>query len=264
MSARKKLLSGIVAALAGPLLLFAQPEVSVNPYTSAEDVAAGGRMFRSHCAECHGLDGSGGRGSNLTSGRFRHGDSDEDLYRVIGSGIPGSEMPGIYFNGRQLWQLAAYVRSLSEGATRTEATGDAASGAALFSGRGGCQQCHRVNGEGARLGPDLSDIGGKRSPGHLRRSLLEPSQSVAQRFWMVRAVTKDNRRIAGFLLNEDSFSLQILEINETLRSLPKSGLASWEVDRQSTMPSYGNMLSGREIDDLIAYLQTLRGTEVQP
>jgi putative heme-binding domain-containing protein len=114
------------------------------------------------------------------------------------------------------------------------------------------------------LGPDLSDVGAKRSPSHVRRSLLEPSQSVAPRFWMIRALTKDNRRIAGFLLNEDSFSLQILEINETLRSLPKNGLASWEVDKQSTMPSYGAMLTGREIDDLIAYLHTLRGTEVQP
>jgi putative heme-binding domain-containing protein len=264
MSVRKRMLSCIVAALAGPLLLFAQPEASVNPFTSAEDVSAGARMFRSHCAECHGLDGSGGRGANLTSGRFRHGSTDEDLYGVIGNGIPGSEMPSIYFNGRQLWQLVAYVRSLSEGAAQSETAGNPGAGETLFNGKGGCRQCHRVNGAGARRGPDLSDIGSKRSPSHLQRSLLTPGQSVAPRFWTVRALTKDHSRIAGFLLNEDSFSLQILETTETLRSLLKSDLESWEVDKQSAMPPYGDMLSRGEITDLVAYLHTLRGKEVQP
>ena len=61
-----------------------------NPYTAPEDVAAGGRIYRSHCAVCHGIDGEGGRGTNLTTGMFRHGSSDDDLFKTVSEGIPGT------------------------------------------------------------------------------------------------------------------------------------------------------------------------------
>ena len=79
-----------------------------NPHNTPEDAEAGGRIFRSHCAVCHGPEGSGGKATDLTRGRFRHGSSDTELYRTISDGIPGTEMPGIFFNGKQMWQIVAW------------------------------------------------------------------------------------------------------------------------------------------------------------
>ncbi len=229
-----------------------------NPKTTPEDVAAGGRIFRSHCAQCHGLNGEGGRGPDLTTGRFRYGSSDGELLRTVMQGIAGTEMPGIYMEEHQVWQIVSYVRSLSQrGRTRT-LPGDPARGERLFQGKGGCTACHMVNGAGGRRGPDLSDIGGLRSPEHLRTSLVEPGRQVPGRWWTVRVRTRNGGQVAGFRLNEDSYSIQLLDESGALRSFLKSEVSSVEVSKESIMPAYGAMLSAGELDDLVAYLYSLR------
>src|SRR6266567_5518134 len=85
-----------------------------NPHTTPGDVAAGAKIFRSHCAECHGLSGEGGRGPNLQTGVFFHGDKDADLFRNITDGITGTIMPSVFFSRDQVWQIVAYVRSLNQ------------------------------------------------------------------------------------------------------------------------------------------------------
>ncbi len=238
--------------------LWAQPKPVTNPHTTAEDVAAGGRIFHAHCAVCHGPDGSGGRGANLTRGAFRHGSSDEDLYTIVSEGIPGTEMPGVFFNGTQLWQVVAYVRSLNQRSAPTALPGDAGRGKQLFSGKGGCAMCHMVNGEGGRLGPDLSLIGETRSAEHLRTSLLKPNARIIPSDRSVRAVTRDGKTITGRRLNEDTYSVQLLDSRQNLVSLLKDDLAEYEVIRESAMPSYEGKLSDAELDDLVAYLASLQ------
>ena len=107
-----------------------------NPFTGDSDVEAGGRLYRSHCAVCHGIEGEGGRGAALTTGMFRHGGTDRDLYTTISEGIPGTEMPGIFFNGKQLWQIVSYVRSLSEGRGADMTQGDPDKGQAVYAANG--------------------------------------------------------------------------------------------------------------------------------
>lgn len=229
-----------------------------NPKTSPEDVAAGGRIFRSHCAQCHGLNGEGGRGPDLTTGRFRHGASDGELLRTIMQGISGTEMPGIYMEEHQVWQIVSYVRSLSARGEARTLPGDPVRGERLFSGKGGCTACHMVNGAGGRRGPDLSDIGGLRSPEHLRTSLVEPGKQVPGRWWTVRVRTKSGGELTGFRLNEDTYSIQLLDENGALHSLLKENVGSIEVSKDSIMPAYGGMLTAEELDDLVAYLYSLR------
>lgn len=229
-----------------------------NPKTSAEDVAAGGRIFRSHCAQCHGLNGEGGRGPDLTAGRFRYGGSDAELLRTIMQGIAGTEMPGIYMEEHQVWQIVAYVRSLSVRSDARALPGDAGRGERLFGGKGGCSACHMVNGAGGRRGPDLSDIGALRSPEHLRTSLVEPGKQVPGRWWTVRVRTKSGEQFTGFRLNEDTYSIQLLGENGALHSLLKEDVSAVEVSKESIMPAYGALLTPAEIDDLVAYLASLR------
>lgn len=229
-----------------------------NPYRSEEDVASGARLFRSHCSACHGLGGEGDRAPSLTTGAFRHGSSDEAIFATISDGVPGTEMPGTFFQGKQVWQLTAYVRSLSEGRAAEQATGDPDHGRDLFFGKGGCSSCHVAEGRGGRGGPDLHDVGGSRSLAHLRESIVEPDAQVLPRDRWVRATAADGAEYSGLRLNEGTFTVQVLEIDGNLLSLSKDDLVQYEVRRDSAMPSYAGRLTEEEIEDLTAYLAGLR------
>ena len=219
---------------------WAQHEEVENPRQSPEDVAVGAKIFRSHCAVCHGLEGMGDRAPNLTTGQFRHATSDGALHEIISRGIPGTEMPGVYFNGAEVWQLVAYVRSLS-GAGAETITGDAAAGHKIFSSKG----C-------------AGRIGGARSPAHLRESVVSPNEKVLPNQWRVQATTKSGVRLSGRLLNEDTYTVQLVDAGQGLKSVAKAELASFEVLKESAMPSYQGAIAGKDLDDLLAYLASLR------
>lgn len=240
-------------------LVTAQAQSGPNPATRAEDVEAGGRAFRSHCAECHGRTGEGGRGPALNTGEFHHGSRDEDLFRNISKGIPGTEMPGIYFTDHQIWPLVSFVRSLATAGRRQAPSGRAELGRQIYWGKGGCSGCHAVLGRGGLQGPDLSVIGSQRTPDHLMESLVKPEARVPREWWPLRAVDIEGNAINGRRLNEDAFSVQILDSRGELRSLLKAELRELEVEaKRSTMPSYQSRLTAAEREDLIAYLYSLR------
>ena len=240
----------------------AQGREDTNPHTTPEDVAAGGRIYRSHCIECHGRDGTGGRGPDITRGDLRYGNSDAALADTISTGIPGTSMPLFFFNGKQLWQIVAFVQSLQREEPRPP--GDPAAGAVLFRGKGGCITCHMVDGQGGRQGPDLTTVGARRSLHHLRTAILDPDQWVSPQDWKIEAKTKGGVKVEGIRLNEDTHSLQLLDSNDTLVSVVKSDLEDFRIIKVSSMPPYAGQLSQSEVDDLVAYLYTLRGKGALP
>jgi putative heme-binding domain-containing protein len=235
--------------------MLAQQEEIRNPRTSPADVAQGERTFRSHCSPCHGLKGEGGRGPNLAAGIFYHGSSDADLLQNISNGIDGTEMPGLFYSPDRVWQVIAYIRSLNA-ASPVVSAATVAAGEALFQGKG-CSNCHRVNGVGGRTGPDLSAIGKSRSADHLRQSILEPNADVRQRYWVVTITDRDGKTLDGFLMNEDTYTIQFIDDAGRLHSLDKATLKSFKIDRVSKMPSYKNRLSGEEVKALVAYVSSL-------
>src|SRR6478609_5556089 len=211
------------------LLLFAGLSVARevrNPHTSAADVAAGAKTFHSHCSPCHGYAGEGGRGPNLAAGRFYHGSSDADLLKNISQGIPGTEMPGLFYNEDRVWQLVAFIRALSANAAKSP--GDANSGAALFRSQG-CTGCHSIRGEGGALGPDLSGIGAARSLDNLKQSILAPDVEVQPLYWTVSFEDASGKAIQGFLLNEDTYTVQLLDHSAVLHSYEKASVKHYAI-----------------------------------
>jgi putative heme-binding domain-containing protein len=235
--------------------LFAQ-QVEKNPYTSAEDVAQGEKTFRSHCSPCHGLKGEGGRGPNLSNGVFFHGSTDADLLATISEGVAGTEMPGLFYSPDRIWQVVAYIRSLNYASERPS-NKNIAEGKALFKSQG-CDQCHRVNGVGGPMGPDLLEIGKTRAREHLRQAIVEPDTDVRKRYWVVTATGSDGRKYEGFLMNEDTYSVQFIDLSEQLHSMQKSEFTSYRVDKISKMPSYRTKLSETQVARLVDYLSSLR------
>ena len=75
-----------------------------------------------------------------------------------------------------------------------KATGDAKAGQAIYESKGGCAACHIVNGNGGRLGPELTEIGLRRSLKFLRDSIVDPSAYIDPEYRSATVVTKSGRR----------------------------------------------------------------------
>jgi putative heme-binding domain-containing protein len=251
-------------ALASTVVVFLVPgapfagQEHVGQYSQV-DVETGFNLYNANCVACHGASGDSVPGVNLRSGQFRRASTDRDLNGLIQTGIPGTAMPPGRYNTAELAGLVAYIRSMRDFDTRP-VKGDAARGKALFDGKGSCASCHRVNGQGSRVAPDLSDVGAIRSPDALGRSLILPTEGMLPVNRYVRAVTRDGKVITGRRLNEDTYTVQLIDTGERLVSLLKSDLREYAVVKTSPMPSYQDKFSAAELEDVVAYLRSLKGS----
>jgi len=227
------------------------------------DIENGGRLFRANCAVCHGAQGDQVPGIDLGHGKFRRAKTDDDIAAIIRTGIPGTAMPPTNFTDFAALTIVAYLRSMASAVTTTTSGGDPARGKAVYD-RNACATCHRIRGVGARSGPDLSDIGIYRLAGELERSITEPDAEILPQNRHFRGVTKEGATITGTLLNEDKYSIQILDSKDRLMSVKRANLReSAFITDKSSMPSYKDKLSHQELSDLVSYLGSLKGAEVK-
>jgi cytochrome c oxidase cbb3-type subunit III len=245
-----------------------------NPFAGDPKAAKAGEYeFRINCALCHGLGAhGGGRGPDLTRVQKKHAHTDAELFQVISNGIPGTVMPANGTNGQgvgmtdeEIWQIIAYIRSVEVKAS-TNAIGDAEHGKKLFYGDANCSLCHMVEGKGGRVGPELTAVGGSRTRDAIIDSVRNPSRRLAwglteatkefpQEYETVTAVIADGTEIKGVALNEDNFSVQMMDASEQIYLLDKDKLRSFKKSRESFMPAYTtNLLSDKDLDDIVAYL----------
>ena len=245
-----------------------------NPLKDDPKAAKAGEYeFRINCALCHGLGAhGGGRGPDLTRAVKKHTHSDADMFQVISNGIPGTAMPANGTNGQgvgmtdeEIWQIITYIRS-QEVKAPAQALGNAAHGKELFYGDANCSLCHMVAGKGGRLGPELTGVGGSRTREAIIDSVRNPSRRLAwglteatkefpEEYESVTAVTADGKKVRGVTMNEDSFSVQIMDAGEHIHLLDKDKLQSFQKSRESAMPKYDvDVLSDKELEDIVAYL----------
>jgi putative heme-binding domain-containing protein len=170
-------------------------------------------------------------------------------------------MPGSRLSQPEVWRMVAFVRRLGSAGAGEKATGDPSAGRIVYEGKGRCAACHTLKEKGGRLGPDLTEIGLRRSLKFLKDSLTDPSSYIDRQYRSAIAVTRDGTNIRGIVLNEDDYSIQMRDMNEELHSFLKSDLVEVRHDRESLMPSYKQALSEREIESVLAYLSSLRGSE---
>lgn len=250
-----------------------------NPLAGDPKAAKAGEYeFRINCALCHGLGAhGGGRGPDLTRAQKKHVHSDAEMFQVISNGIPGTVMPANGTNGQgvgmtdeEIWQIITYIRGVEVKAS-AESAGSAARmyeqhGKELFYGDANCSLCHMVEGKGGRVGPELTSVGGSRARESIIDSVRNPSRRLAwglteatkefpQEYETVTVVTAEGKQIKGVTLNEDSFSVQMIDSNEQIYLLEKDKLRSFKKSRESLMPAYKtDVLSDKDLDDIVAYL----------
>ena len=251
---RTVLLAFLLAAAAN-----AQNPLQNDP--NAADVGRG--VFRIYCSACHGIRGQGARGPDLTQAATGSGETDGDLFRIVSEGSPGTEMPGFAdsLDDGNRWRAVSYIRSIAKQQPAPLA-GNPASGRDLYWGKAGCAACHRIDLKGGRLGPDLSRIGSARAASYLRESVVTPNADITPGYNTIVVVQKDGKKITGVERGYDSFTAQLMDSKEEFHSFDKADVASVKLESRSLMPdTYGELLSASELDDLLAYLGSLRRPE---
>jgi putative heme-binding domain-containing protein len=236
-------------------------QAQTNAFDTPEGIAQGTTLFQSRCTYCHGAHGEGGRGPDLTSGAYRHGSTNAALFSAVRNGISGTEMPAVGFTDDESWKVVAFLKKLGSAGPMEKAPGDAPAGQRVFEGKGGCLTCHTAGHGGGSVGPDLSEVGARRNLKYLEESLVKPEADVPIRYRGIQVITKAGQTIAGVRINEDDLSIQFRDTSDNIRSFLKTDVKEIRFDKPSLMPAYGSVLSKKEIEDLVAYLNSLRGAE---
>jgi putative heme-binding domain-containing protein len=262
----------ISAGLATPGAIVAQDRAPGTP-RDADQAAArtGGALFRERCAECHGSDARGVTGHDLTR-LWTSGATDERVFQTIRAGVPNTLMPSSSAPDEELRSVVRYLRSLNDAGTSTSTstgTSTSTSVTALDHGEevfwSTCGSCHAVNGRGGRLGPDFTRMGPTESREALISAIRAPTPSSAAGYRAVTLVTRDGQRIRGATKSEDAFSIQIMDTHEQLQGYLKARLREVTREPASLMPAFGpDRLTDRDLDDLVAFLNTRRGSSPGP
>ena len=247
----------LCAITSGPLT--AQDQPAGNPLQGdANAIRAGMGLFRARCADCHGIDARGVRGPDITQ-VWASGRTDEGLFKTVKEGVPNTEMPA---NPRmfdhEAWQVLAYLRTLAAPAPTDPPRGNAENGKQIYQKM--CVACHRVDGVGGRLGPDLSRIGVARSREAIVLRIVGDVEGSRPGYQPVTLTPETGPPITGVKKNEDLFSVQIMDSRERIQGYEKDKMKAVQNGTRSLMPAFGsNRLSASDLDDLVRYLQTLRG-----
>jgi putative heme-binding domain-containing protein len=220
------------------------------------EISAGEAVFNSNCANCHGMNASGGRGPDL-HGQLRNGDQDADIKKVVQNGIAGTGMPAFHLDATDLDALIKYIQKLRHGAPPPPApAGDLAAGKRLYQSHG-CSGCHAIASEGSAFGPDLTRIGAGRSYEYLKTSVLDPSADVPDQYQGVNIIDGAGKQYRGICVNEDTFTIQVRLPNQEFVSFDKSSLRQLAHEKKSLMPAYS--FSETDLKNLLFYLSSLTG-----
>jgi len=216
------------------------------------EVEAGRALFQRSCAGCHGDNAKGGRGPDLTSGKWKSGSSDSDILRAIVKGIPGTQMPPFPMPEEEAKTIVVFLKSFQAAASEERINGNPEIGRQLFFGSAQCSRCHMRGGRGGRLGPDLSSIHNEKKAGELRTAMAHSNESPLENFKPVEVEFRDGKVLRGIAKNQDTFSIQILDEKEKLHLLLKRDLRRVTASPKLLTPSVS--LKPAEIEDVLAFL----------
>ena len=226
-------------------------------HETAADLLDGERAYGTTCVNCHGPNGDTVPGFNLLTGQFRRPYTDQELVNIVRNGIPNTAMPAGTMSAEQAAKLVSYLRTSAKNKSTPLVAGDSARGKTVYDGKGGCASCHRVDGVGSRVGPDLSRVGQARRTADLELALVNPAADVQPQNRFYRVVLKDGTTVTGRLLGHDTFNVQMIDMKEQLRSFVKADMREHGfID--TPMPSFGTRLTPQELADVVAYLGTLK------
>ena len=229
-------------------------------------IDAGQKLFSGACGGCHGALGEGGRGPNLEDGSLVRRRGAQQLFGSIKNGVAGTDMPPFNLPDEQIWQVLAYISSLSAPAAEAHVPGDPEAGKIIFDGKGNCVSCHMLQGHGGALGPDLSNVGMSHSIKQLKQAVVDPNSQLKPGYEGVTVVTNSGQQFTGVAKYHTNYSVAVQDAKGNLHLLLMRDVKKITFHKGSLMPGdYQKRLSAGELDDLLAFLsrQTVRPIKAQ-
>jgi len=251
-----------ICCLALVPMLWGKPapqETAPSAKTPSQNGAScdGRQVFASQCAACHGLDGKGGeRAPDIATSAKTQRRSDEELFRIIQKGVPGTGMPAFSsLSQEDTKSLIAHVRSLQGRVADAALPGDDRKGRTIFYGKARCAQCHIVAGSGGYIAGDLTSYGANKSVEGIQSAIVRPSSVARPGSGRAELTTRDGRKYSGLVRNEDNFSVQLQTLDGAFHLFDKAELGSFRRIAEPLMPTdYASTLSAGELNDLISFL----------
>ena len=251
-----------------------------NPlFGNPQAITAGAQVYGQTCTACHGPEGAAGEiAPAIVSGESADRRNDAQILATIRGGVPGTPMPA--FAGKlsddDILRVSAYIHALRGTAIDNPSPGNPAAGEAIFFGKGQCSACHMINGRGGVTAPDLGNIAGERKTVSIVDALTKAEHHIygdggshllslpAMDTWLpAHITTRAGKTYNGVLMNQDSYSVQIMGDDQQLHLFQRDDLSRFDVDAKSRMPTdYDKRLSPDEFRDLLAFL-TRQGRPAQ-
>ena len=121
-----------------------------------------------------------------------------------------------------------------------------------------CVGCHKMNGKGANVGPDLTKLDPKYSPTDILEHILDPSKKIDEKYQSNLFVLVSGKVVTGLIVKEDAGSFDVVDnptAPEKIRTIAKSDIDEREASKISIMPQgVLNKLTREEILDLLAFV----------
>lgn len=245
-----------------------------NPFAgNAQAIGQGEQIYNQHCTACHGINGGAGEiGPEIVhklSGALRGELDDAQILDVIRNGSPRTAMPA--WKGKisedDIMKIGAFLHSLRGTALDNPLPGDIAHGQDIFWGKGQCGSCHMLAGRGGLRGPDLTNIAAVRKSNLIVDALTKANHRIygdggvhlsalppMETYDAVHIVLKTGRSLDGVLLNQDSYSLQLMGNDDQLYLLDRQQVKEI-IAKPAIMPTdYDKRLAPKEFGDLMAFL----------
>ena len=241
--------ASLYAQIPAPNIQFTNP-LGGNP----DAIDAGRKTFVNSCSACHGPNGEGGRGPNLVQGRQVKRGTDAQLFTSIQKGLPGTDMPPTDLTTDQTWQVVAFIRALSMPASEMPIIGNVEAGRTIFYGKGNCNGCHAIRGQGGSLGPDLTNIGALRSMVILREAIYDPNARFAEGYIPASLTLRSGKKLDGNLRDRTNYNIQFADKAGNLHLLRAEEVTDVVVHKTGWMPEIKTKLDKPEMDNLLAFL----------
>ncbi len=240
--------------------LVLSPVLAQNPAAPPSGIDTR-QTYAKLCGGCHGADARGTQqGPGLAGNPSVRRRSIQSLRTVIRNGIPAAGMPPFDLPAAAIGDLANLVGSLNASAAETTVPGDPVAGKQFFFGKGQCSSCHMVYGDGAPIGPDLSNVARELTVDQIREALLQPDRRIAPGYDIVTVRLRNGETLRGFARGKTAFDLALQDLKGVLQPLSLDRISTITEEKQSLMRPV--QAAAGELQDLIAFLSRLTG--VQP